>query len=112
MVGALSDLMLGKETPVKYEDPGNPIVTVQIFSHSFSNTLVDLGAAINILTTKTCEKLGITALEPTTTLLELADRSIIKLEGILQDILVFVDSWEYPNNFLFINPKGGWIETT
>jgi hypothetical protein len=30
VVGALSDLILGKETLVKYEDPGNPIVTVYI----------------------------------------------------------------------------------
>jgi hypothetical protein len=30
MVGALSDLILGRQEPVKYADPGNPIVTVQI----------------------------------------------------------------------------------
>ena len=30
VVGALFDLLLGKETPVKYEDPRNPIVTVKI----------------------------------------------------------------------------------
>jgi hypothetical protein len=28
VVGALSDVILGRETPVKYEDPRNPIVTV------------------------------------------------------------------------------------
>ena len=80
VVGALSDLLLGKETPVKYEDPWNPIITIEISGHSFSNALVDLGEVINILTTKTCEKLGIKTLEPTSTLLELADRSVIKPE--------------------------------
>eukprot|EP00253_Pinus_taeda_P022646 PITA_22646 len=70
-----------------------------------SNTLVDLGAAINILTTTTCQKLGITSVEPTSTLLELADRSVIRLEGTLHDVMVSVDSWEYPTNFLIINPK-------
>ena len=105
VVGALSDLLLGKETSVKYEDPRNLTVTVKIFDHSFSNTLVDLGATINILTTKTYEKLGIKMLEPKSTLLELADRSVIKPEGILQDILVSVDSWEYPIEFIVINPK-------
>jgi len=53
VVGTLSDLLLGKETPIKYEDPGNPIVTVQIYGQTFPNVLVDLGAAINILTTTT-----------------------------------------------------------
>ena len=90
---------------MKYEDLRNPIETVQISGHSFPNTLVDLGASINILTTNTCEKLGLIVLEPTTTLLELADRSVIGPEGILQDILVSVGSWEYPTEFLVINPK-------
>ena len=99
MVEALYEVLLGKETPMKYDDPGNLIVTVQISGHSFPKTLVDLGAAINILKIGTCEKLGISALEPTATLLELADRSIIRPEGILQDILVSMESWEYPANF-------------
>ena len=73
MVGTLSDLLLGKETLVKYEDPRNPIVTMQINGKTFSNALVDLGVAINILTTTTCQKLGITSVEPTSTLLELVD---------------------------------------
>ena len=30
IVGVLSDLILGRQEPVKYADPGNPIVTVQI----------------------------------------------------------------------------------
>ena len=73
IVGTLSKLLSGMETPVKYEELGNPIGTVQIHWQLFPNALVDLGAAINILTTTTCQKLGITSLEPTTTLLELAD---------------------------------------
>jgi len=105
VVGTLSDLLSGIETPVKYEDPGNPIVTVQINGCSFPNALVDLGAAIHILTKTTCQKLGITTLDPTTTLLELANRSVVKPEGTLQDVMVFVDSWEYLADFLIINPR-------
>jgi hypothetical protein len=30
VVGTLSDLILGKKEPVKYIDPGNPVVKVQI----------------------------------------------------------------------------------
>ena len=105
VVGTLSDLLLGKETPIKYEDPGNPIVNIQIYGQTFSNALVDLGAAINILTTTTCQKLGITSVEPTSTLLELADRSVVRPEGTLHDVMVSIDSWEYPTDFLIINPK-------
>eukprot|EP00253_Pinus_taeda_P005135 PITA_05135 len=105
VVGTLSDLSSGKETPIKYEDPGNPIVTVQIYGKTLTNALVDLGAAINMLTMSTCQKLGITSVEPTSTLLELADRSVVRPEGILHDVMVSVDSWEYPTDFLIINPK-------
>ena len=105
VVGILSDLLSGREAPIKYEDPGNPIVTVKINGQTFSNALVDLGVAINILTTATCQKLGITSVEPTSTLLELADRSVVRPEGTLHDVMVSVDSWEYPAEFLIINPK-------
>lgn len=32
VMGKLSDIMLWKSIPVKYRDPGNPILTVQIWS--------------------------------------------------------------------------------
>lgn len=100
---------IGRETPVKHEDPGNPIVTVQINGCSFPNALVDLGATINIPTTTTCQKLGITSLDPTTTFLELVDQSVVKPEGTLQDVMVSIDSWQYPVDFLIINPRN-WLD--
>eukprot|EP00253_Pinus_taeda_P022314 PITA_22314 len=105
VVDTLSDLLSGRETPIKHEDLGNPIVNVQIYGQTLLNALVDLGVAINILTTATCQKLGITSVEPTSTLLELADRSVVRPKGILHDVMVSVDSWEYPTDFLIINPK-------
>ena len=78
---------------------------MKISGHSFPNTLVDLGASINILTTGACERLGISILEPMATLIELDDNSVIRPEGIMHDILVFMDSWEYLADFLVINPK-------
>ena len=111
LVGTLSDLLSRKEKPIKYEDLANPIVTVQIYGQTLSNALVDLGAAINILTTTTCQKLGITSVEPTSTLLELADQSVVRPEGTLHDVMVSVDSWEYPIDFLIINPKPDLMDT-
>lgn len=73
VVGTLFELLSGREAPVKYEDPRNPIVIVKINGQTFSNVTVDLGDVINILTTTTCQKLGITSVEPTSTFLELAE---------------------------------------
>ena len=57
------------------------------------------------MTIETVRKLGLTNLRPTPTVLELADRSTIKPEGILDDLVILVDSWEYPADFLVLQPK-------
>jgi hypothetical protein len=106
-VGSLSNLILGRETPVKYADPGNPIVTVQIQGCSFPNTLVDLGEAINIITMETYNALGFHSFDPTPIMLQLVNRSVVKPLGTLHDIAISVDSWEHAIDFLIINLKSG-----
>ena len=80
VIGKLSALITGKTLLSKYDDPGNPIVTMHIGHTQIPNVLVDLGAAINVMTIETVRKLGLTNLRPTPTVLELADRSTIKPE--------------------------------
>ena len=89
----------------KYENPGNPTVTVQVGQTQIPNMLVDLGAVINVITMETVKKLGLTNVRPTPAILELADRSTIRPEGILDDLIISVDSWEYPAEFLVLQPK-------
>ena len=105
VIGRLSKLLQGKNPLVKYGDPGKPTIIVQIDLVSISNTLVDLGAAINIMTSETLKLLGLKNLRPTPTILELADRSTIWLEGILKDVVISITSWEYPMDFLVLQPK-------
>ena len=78
---------------------------MQIGHTQITNVLVNLGEAINVMTIETIRKLGLTNLRPTPTVLELADRSTIKPEGILDDLVISVDSWEYPADFLVLQPK-------
>jgi hypothetical protein len=105
VVVTLFDLILGNQELVKYTNLGNLMVIVQIQGCFFPNTLVYFGGAINILTIETCNVLGITSFEPTSTMLELADRLMVKPVDTLQDIEISVDSWEYPVYFLVINPR-------
>lgn len=65
---------------------------MKIQGRNLLNTLVKLAATINILTHETCSILGITTLKLTSTLLELADRSVVKPKGTLEDIIFSVDS--------------------
>jgi hypothetical protein len=44
-------------------------------------------------------------LRDTPTVLQLADRSIVKPEGMLEDIIISIDSWEYPTDFLVLQTK-------
>ena len=96
---------MGKTLLAKYDDPRNPTVTMQIGSTQIPNVLVDLGATINVMTIEIVRKLGLTNLRTTPTILELADRSTIKPEGILDDLVISVDLWEYPTDFLVLQPK-------
>ena len=50
VIGKLSELIMGKNFLVKYDDPRNPTVTVQIQNTQIPNVLVDLGATINVMT--------------------------------------------------------------
>jgi hypothetical protein len=91
--------------PEKYGDPGNPILTVQINGVQILNVLVDLGAAINVITTETMHALGLRNLKHTPTVLELADRSTVKPVGKLEDVTISVDSWHYPIDFLVLQTQ-------
>lgn len=67
--------------------------------------LVDLGAAINIITTETMHVLGLRNLKHTPTVLELADRCTVKPVGKLEDVTISVDSWHYPIDFLVLQTQ-------
>jgi hypothetical protein len=106
VMGDLSALMSGKTPPVKYGDPGHPTVTVQVGKTIIPRVLVDLGAAINIMTLETLQLLHLQdEVRETPTILELADRSTIKSEGVIEDISIFVESWNYPVDFTVLQPK-------
>ena len=44
-------------------------------------------------------------LRPTPSILELANCTMVKPAGVLDDIIVSVASWEYPANFMVIESK-------
>ncbi|XP_057841299.2 uncharacterized protein LOC131050994 [Cryptomeria japonica] len=105
VVGQLEDLMLGKFCVPKYSNPGSPLVAVVINGVQFQNTLIDLGAAINVMTNDVMQKLNITNLRTTTTVLQLADSSTITPDGMVEDLVVTLDSWEYPTDFVILSHK-------
>ena len=57
------------------------------------------------MTLQTMRELNILNIRPTPTMLELADRSKIKPEGVLDDETVSIEPWEYPFDFYILQPK-------
>ena len=94
LVGEIVDIMMGKIVIQKYVDPGSPIAKTHINGVENPNTLIDLRAEINIMSKQNMEQLKLPNLLYTPTLLQLADRSVIKPDGVLEDISVSLDSWE------------------
>ena len=92
VVGKLAGLMSNTVFIEKYVDPGIPMVTITVNNFSIPKTLIDLGVVINVMTLETMEYLHLKNLRPTTIVLELADRSKITLEGILEYFIVSLDS--------------------
>jgi hypothetical protein len=106
LVGGLSEYISEQPKLAKYGNPGNPIVTITINEVSIGNTLIDLGSAINVMTATTLEQLQFhPLLQPTPTILELSDKTRVIPEGILDDIMVTLASWEYLVDFLVIHSK-------
>ncbi|XP_059431551.1 uncharacterized protein LOC132165063 [Corylus avellana] len=60
----------------------------RIGDHSFEKALLDLGEGVNLLPYTVYEKLGLGELQLTSITLQLADRTIKRPRGILEDVLV------------------------
>ena len=56
------------------------------------------------MTIETVKKLGLTSIRTTPTILEMDDKYRIKPEGILDELVVSIDPWEYPVEFFVLQP--------
>ena len=48
VMGKFSNIIIDQPLLTKYNDPGNPTVTVHIDNNPITNTLIDLGAVITL----------------------------------------------------------------
>jgi hypothetical protein len=79
--------------PLKYKDPGCPTITCMIGFSQIERALLDLGASVNLLPYSVYLQLGLRELKSTSMTLQLADRSVKILRGIIEDILIKVDKF-------------------
>ena len=69
------------------------MVDVNINNIMVPNTLIEFGAAINVMNKETILKINIQgALRKTSTVLQLPNKSTISPEGFIDDVMVSIDS--------------------
>ena len=97
--------IIESKTTVKYKDPGCPTISVNIGGISVEKALLDLGASVNLLPYSMYKQLGLGELKPTSITLSLADRSIKIPKGTIEDVLIQVDRFYYPVDFVVLDTE-------
>ena len=91
--------------PVKYKDPGSPTISVIIDGNWIDKSLLDLRASVNLMPYSVYKQLGLGELKPTNITLSLADRSVKIPKGIVEDVLVKIDKFYYPVDFVVLDTE-------
>ena len=91
--------------PFKYKDPGSPTISVNIGGNCINKSLLDLGASVNLMPYSVYKQLGLGELKPTNITLSLADRSVKIPKGIVEDVLVKIDKFYYPVDFVVLDTE-------
>ncbi|XP_058189383.1 uncharacterized protein LOC131306969 [Rhododendron vialii] len=87
----------------KYNDPGCPTISITIGGKVVEKALLDLGTSVNLLPFSVYQQLGLGEMKPTRVTLQLADRSIRVPKGMVEDVLVQVDQFVYPVDFVVLD---------
>ena len=88
---------------MKKKDPGCPTITCLIGAQHFSNALCDLGASVSVMPKLVYDKLNHNALAPIAMCLQLADQTVRYPAGIVENILVKIQNFFIPVDFVVLN---------
>ncbi|XP_059289488.1 uncharacterized protein LOC132043007 [Lycium ferocissimum] len=88
--------------PTKLKDPGSFTIEISIGTQVVARALCDLGVSINLMPSSIFWKIVLGVPRPTTIVLQLADRSLARPKGIIEDVLVQVGSLIIPANFVIL----------
>ena len=95
--------ILQKKLPPKLKDLGSFTILCSIGNAIFERALCDLGARINLMPLSIFKKLSLGEARPTTVTLQLANRSLKHHRGIIEDVLVNVDKFIFPTDFIALD---------
>ncbi|GJX43793.1 reverse transcriptase domain-containing protein [Tanacetum coccineum] len=92
-----------KKLPEKLGDPGRFLIPCDFLELDNCLALADLGASINLVPLSIWKKLGLTGLNDTKMVLELADRTISKPTGVAESVFVKVGKFYFLADFVVLD---------
>ncbi|XP_052209235.1 uncharacterized protein LOC127812751 [Diospyros lotus] len=95
--------VLQKKLPPKCKDPGMFTIPCKVGNVRIEKAMLDLGASINVMPLSSYSSLNIGPLKETCVIIQLADRSNVYPEGVLEDVLVQVNELVFPIDFYVLN---------
>ncbi|KAL2228949.1 UNVERIFIED_CONTAM: Retrovirus-related Pol polyprotein from transposon 17.6 [Sesamum indicum] len=97
--------ILQQKLPPKCKDPGMFSIPCKIGLIGIKRAMCDLGASINVMPLTIFKSLNVGPLKETGVVIQLADRSIVYPEGVLEDVLVEVNELVFPADFFVIDMR-------
>nr|GEW86999.1 hypothetical protein [Tanacetum cinerariifolium] len=97
--------VLSSSLPPMFKDPRAPLISVVVGNIAIKKALLDLGSSINILPASLVDKYDLGTLRKTDTIISLTDRSTKIPRGVLEDVIVKVNDFYYPVDFLVMDTE-------
>ena len=104
-LGETCSSIISRKIPTKLKDPGSFTIPCIVGTNKFSRYLCDLGASINLMPLSIFNKLGLGDVKATNMTLQLVDHSIKRPYGVVEDVLVKVDKFIFPVDFVILEFK-------
>ncbi|XP_038889559.1 uncharacterized protein LOC120079447 [Benincasa hispida] len=95
--------LVSNRLPKKQKDPGSFTIPCSIGGLGMGHALCHLGASINLMSLSIFKKLEIGEAQPTSVTLQLVNRMIKYPEGKIEDVLVKVDNFIFPTDFIILD---------
>ena len=100
----ISSIMLST-LPRKRRDPGAPMISCEIGDRTFTQSLLDTGASVNILPKGVYDIYLLGELLPLFIELSLVDGSVRRPHGVVEDVTVEVENCYFPVDFIIVDMK-------
>lgn len=95
--------IIQRTLPQKEKDPGRVTLPVTIGNVNVGKALIDLGSSINLIPFSVIRRISDLDIKNTRMTLQLANKSFTRPSGISEDVMVKVDKFLFPIDFVVMN---------